>query len=102
MVTNVVTATIHDGKFDQAVAWGAKAAGYLRDKFPSTNTTLMRNVAGLNYQLHWVANVESLAEFDKINKAVLADEGYQKLIGEAIEQKLFIGSSVTNSLYETI
>ena len=37
MVTNVLSATIHDGKLVDAIAWSLKVAGYINETFPGSN-----------------------------------------------------------------
>ena len=102
MVTNVLSAKIHDGKLVDTVAWALKLAAYVNEHVPGANLQVVRNVGGAMYELHWVGTAESLAAYDELNKRINADEGYQKLLNEGREQRLVIGSSVTERLYETV
>ena len=68
----------------------------------SQTCRVVRIVGGPMYELHWVSTDESLAAYDDLNKEIQADEGYQKLLNEGREQRLVIGSSVTERLYETV
>jgi hypothetical protein len=101
MITHVRTANIHDGKLADALAWAAKVCKYLRDHH-GTNTQLARNIGGQIFQLHWVSTYPTLADFEKTMKKVENDAGYMALIGEARQQVLFIGTSVTDALHEMI
>ncbi len=102
MVTNVLSATIHDGKLVEATAWALKTAAYINDRFPEANLQVHRNVGGAMYELHWIGTAESLAAYDDLNKRIQADDGYQKLLQEGRLRGHVIGSSVTERLYETI
>ena len=102
MITSVISATVHDGKLDAAFAFAAKLSAYVKDNYPGMTLTVPRNVAGPLYEVHWVGTVDTLAAYDEFNKKLNASEGYQKLVQEARDQGLFVGSSVTNRLYETI
>jgi hypothetical protein len=101
MITSVTTASVHDGKLTEAIAWAVKATNYLRDKF-GTNAQLTRNIGGPLYQLHWVSTHQSLADYEKRIKQTEADEGYKTLVMEARQQGLLIGTSIVVSLYESI
>jgi len=101
MITSVRTAAIHDGKLAEAMAWAVKVRNYLRDKH-GANVQLSRNIGGLAYQVHWVGTYPSLADFEKAMKQIEADEGYRSLLVEARQQGLFVGSSIVDSLYESI
>jgi hypothetical protein len=101
MITVVRTANIQDGKFIDAFAWAVKATGYVREKL-GTNAQLSRNIGGPTYQVHWVSTYPSLADFEKAVKRMEADEGYKSLIEEARQQRLFIGTSIVDALYESI
>jgi hypothetical protein len=75
---------------------------YVNEKFADANVQLVRNIGGPVWQVHWVANYESLATFEEVMKRVEADSGYLELLGEARDQKLFISSGTVDSLYEAI
>jgi hypothetical protein len=102
MITWVRTANIHDGKAQDAFAWAIKVAKYVSANFSEANVQVLRNIGGLVWQVHWVANYESLAAFEEVMKKVEADSGYVELLGEARDQNLFISSSIVDSLYEAI
>ena len=102
MITWVRTANMHDGKGQDAFAWAVKVAHYVNGKFSGANVQVVRNVGGPVWQVHWVANYESLAAFEEIMKTLEADSGYLELLGEARDQKLFISNSIVDSLYEAI
>lgn len=102
MITWVRTANIHDGKIQEAFSWAAKAANYINKKFEGVNVQVARNVGGPIYQVHWVATYQSLASFEKLGKQIESDEGYQGLLAEIRQQAAFIGTSVVDSLYETV
>ena len=63
---------------------------------------VVRNVGGPVYQIHWVSTYDSLAAYDRTIKKIEADEDYQELLAEVREQALFIGTSVSDSLYEAV
>jgi hypothetical protein len=96
------TANMHDGKGQEAFAWAVKVANYLNEKFPGANMQVVRNIGGPVWQVHWIANFESLAALEEVMKRVEADAGYLELLGEARDQKLFISSGTVDSLYEAI
>ena len=102
MITQVRTAAVHDGKLPEAVEFGLKVVAYISDKFPDLNIQLIRNVGGPIYELHWVSSTETLATYEEVNKSIEADEGYQALVAEARQARVFVASSLVDRLYETI
>ena len=102
MITQVRTAAVHDGKFPEAVEIGLKVVALINDKFPDLNVQLIRNVGGPIYELHWVSSTETLATYEEVNKSIEADQGYQALVAEARQAKVYVASSLVDRLYETI
>ena len=102
MITWVRKADIHDGKVQEAFSWASKVANYVNKKFEGVNVQVVRNVGGPVNQLRWVSTYESLASFEKMSKTIEADDGYQTLLAEIRQQVAFIGTSVVDSLYETV
>lgn len=49
-----------------------------------------------------MASYESLASFEKLMRQAESDDGYQALLTEVRQQAFLIGTSVVDSLYETI
>jgi len=101
MITAVRTASIHEGKIADAIAWALKVANHARSKLGS-NTQVVRNIGGPIYQIHWVSTYQSLAEMEAAVKKTEADEGYRTMLLEARQQSFFIASSIADSIYETI
>lgn len=101
MITWVRRADMNDGKTMAGFAWAVKVGAYSTENL-GINVQVVRNVGGLVNQVHWVSTYESLAEYDAALKKILADDGYQKLYAEAMEQKFFCASSIVDSLYEAI
>ena len=101
MITFVRTANIHDGKAQEAMAWAVKIATYISQN-PGMNVQVMRNVAGLVSQVHWVANFASLAEFEASVAKIVADAGYQQLLAEGQAGGLFAASSTVDNLYASV
>ena len=102
MITQVRTATVHDGKLPEAVEFGLKVVALLNDKVPELSAQLVRNVGGPLYELHWVSTTETLASYDDVSKRIEADEGYQELVAEIRQAGVFVASSLVDRLYETI
>ncbi len=102
MITQVRTASIHDGKYQDAFAWATKVAGYVNQTIPGANVQVARNIGGPLYEVHWVLRSESLAEHEQQWKRLEADAGYQRLLTEGRQQGLFIGGSIVDRLYETV
>jgi hypothetical protein len=102
MITWVRTANISDGKLQEAFSWAVKVAGYINKKFEGVNVQVVRNVGGPVFQVHWVATYKSLASFEEKWKQIDGDEGYQGLLAEIRQQAAFIGTSIVDSLYETV
>ncbi|MDA2923601.1 DUF6039 family protein [Acidobacteria bacterium AH-259-L09] len=102
MITWVRTASIQDGEMQEAFAWAVKVASYVNKNISEANVQVMRNVGGPVYQLHWVCNYESLAAFEEVMKKVEEDSGYQELLTEVRQEKAFVGTSIVDSLYETV
>ncbi len=102
MITQVRTAAVHDGKLPEAIEFGLKVVALVNDKFPDLNIQLIRNVVGPIYELHWVSSTESLATYEEVNKRIEADQGYQALVAEIRQAKVFVATSLVDRLYETI
>ncbi len=102
MITLIRSATIHDGKLEEAFGWAVKVAGYLNGKFDSVNLQVARNVGGALYQVHWIATGPSLAECWETTQKTEADSGYKDLLAEGRQQGFLIGSSVTDQLLQSI
>ena len=102
MITQVRTATVHDGKLPEAVEFGLKVVAYVNDKFPESTPQMIRNVGGPLYELHWVSTFETLASYEDLSKRLEADQGYQELLAEVRQARLFVASSVVDHLYETV
>ena len=101
MITFVRTADMNDGKAMAGFAWAVKAANYITENL-GINVQVVRNVGGPVNQVHWIANYESLAEYEAAGKKIENDDGFQGLLAEGMEQGLFSSSSVVDGLYETI
>jgi len=54
------------------------------------------------FELHFVSTTESLATYEDLNKRLEADEGYQAILNEVRQAGVFIGTSITDRLYETV
>ena len=102
MITWVRTANIHDGKINEAFEWAAKVASYINKKFDGANVQVLRNVGGPMYQVHWVGTHDSLAEFERQWKQIESDKGYRNLLTEIRRKGALIGTSVIDSLYESV
>ena len=102
MVTSVVSVICNDGKLGEGIAWALGVASYINKQFPASEMEVVRNVGGPFYEIHMVSRCESLTVYDDLRKRSEADGGYQKLVGQAREQGLFIGSRITERLYETV
>jgi len=101
MITWVRTADVRDGKNIEATQWALKAAAYVNEKY-NLNISVQTNVAGQLNQLHWVGTHDSLANYEVVSMKIFEDTGYQQLAKEAVEQELFFGVSISDSLYRTI
>lgn len=102
MITFVRTANIHDGKAQEAMAWAIKAAGYISENL-GVNLQVMRNIGGMVSQVHWVANYESLSDFEAAMAKIEADAGYQQLLAEGRDAGgLFAASSIVDNLYASV
>ena len=102
MITSVVSITCHDGKLGEGIGWALNVTSYLNKQFPGTEMEVVRNVGGPFYEIHMVSRCESLTVYDDLRKRSEADGGYQKMVSQAREQGLFIGSRITERLYETV
>ena len=61
-----------------------------------------RNVTGSVYQVHWIASTDSLAAFEDLGRRLEADKGYRALLDEVRTSGVFIGTSITDQLYEIV
>ena len=102
MITWVRTANVHDGKLQEAFAAALKVSSYIDKTFEGVKIQVARNVGGPVFQVHWVATYESLAAFDATSKQIESNEGYRALIAELRQQGIFIGTSVVDSIYESV
>ncbi len=54
------------------------------------------------YEIHWLSTTDTLASYEDLSNKLDADEGYQKLLGQARQGQLFVGSSITDRLFKTV
>ena len=101
MITQVRTASVHDGKIQQAFEMAAKVTAYVNETF-DVEMHVARNVGGSAYELHWIFSTESLAAWEDLWRRIEADEGYQELLGEIRQAGVFIGTSGTDRLYDVV
>ena len=102
MITFVRSAAIHDGKLADAFALAAKITDYIRTHYEGMNIEVSRNVGGPVFELHFVSTTESLTAYEDLNKRLEADEGYQAILNEVRQAGVFVGTSLTDRLYETV
>lgn len=102
MVILARTANIQDGKAGPAFEWAVKVAHHLNGKIEGLDLRVLRNISGPVYQVHWIGTYASLAEYEALMKKVVADAGYQEMLGQARQEGLYFSESIHDQLYETI
>ena len=101
MITLVRTANMNDGQAMAGLAWAVKVATYITENL-GVDVQVARNVGGPVNQVHWMANYDSLADFDAAMKRLLNDEGYMELVAEAQEARFYESNSIVDRLYESM
>jgi hypothetical protein len=99
MIYFLRTATISQGKQQEAIQWAIKVAKYLNDKYPEMNVQVLRNINGPLNQVHWAVGYESLAVMEESRAKRLTDAGYQDLLGETSE---LFDPLVVDNFYQVI
>ena len=102
MITLIRTADINDGMAQDAFAWAVQVSHYINDNVDGVEVTVMRNIGGPVYQVHWVSRYDSLAEYARLWAALEADPGYQELIEDARDVGFFVGMSIEDHIYEAV
>lgn len=102
MITFVRSATAHDGQIGQAIEWAVRIAKYVNENIEGTNLQVVRNIGGPVYEIHWVANYESLAAFEESFQRMEADPGYRDILAGVREAEVLIGATVEDRLYESV
>ena len=104
MVYRVWSASIRQGKAQEAFEWAAKLATYVNENYtdisPEGKIEVVRNINGPVNQLRIVAKWESLAVLEQGLKRGAEDPDYQELLAEAAG--LFVESSAVVNYSETV
>ena len=102
MIISLRTADIQDGAQETAFAWAVGIAAYVNEHFPGHDVRVARNVGGPVAQVRWIANYDSLAEFERTWQAMEADDGYISMIRDAREQELFFAAGILDEIMQVI
>ncbi len=73
------TAVIDAGKRDEALAFAAEVSSYVEEHFGTTVTWGLQ-LGGTLGKIHWYADYENLADYEKLLGQSMSDEGYLKLV----------------------
>ena len=88
------------GKFPEAVQWAKETAGYINASFISANVTAYFELFGDVGAIHWYADLEDLAEVDRLNAWAVGDQGYQARLKNGAD--IFIEGSTYDKLVQMI
>jgi hypothetical protein len=99
MIYQMRTATISQGKQQEATQWALKVAKYLSEKYAAVNVQVLRNINGPLNQVHWAVGYASLGVMEETRAKWRTDEGYQDLLGEA---SALFGPLVVDNFYRVV
>ena len=87
------------GKWSSAVRWAKQIAAYFNERYPETQVEVFTARFGPLNTVYWMADFEDLAAQDRWQKKVWGDEGYQALLGDALDA--FIEASIVDTVLES-
>jgi hypothetical protein len=92
------TAQIANGKFQEAIAWSKEIAGYCEKKYNTGTIHTYVNALGPVGTIRWTVDYATLAEFERVQTAMLTDQDYWKYINKATTNTLFIDGRTEDTL----
>ena len=92
------TAHIANGKFQEAISWSKEIAGYCEKKYNTGKICTFVNAIGPLGTLHWQVDYPTLAEFERVQTAMLTDPDYWKYVNKAMTNTLFIDGRTEDKL----
>lgn len=90
------TATIANGKFMEAVAWGKEVAGYVEKKWGTPPLQVWVDSFGPVGVMRWTTDWPDLASIEKVQGQMMMDQSYWQLIDKAFKNGLFVDGSSTD------
>ena len=94
-VTSMTTATIANGKYEEALRWGAEMAGHVA-QVTGSRTLFLSDVFGAFGQVTWLSGALDAAAADAARAALNADLDYLKRVADAGD--LFVEGSARSSM----
>jgi hypothetical protein len=92
------TAHIANGKFQEAVSWGKEISGYCEKKYNTGKVSTFVDAFGATGTIRWSFDVPTLAEFERVQTAMLTDQDYWKHINRATTNNLFIDGRTEDTI----
>ena len=90
------TVVIDGGKRDEALAFAAEVSSYVEEHF-GVAIVWGLEVGGTLGKIHWYADYENLAEFERVLGQTMTDEAYLKLVEPGGE--LFVAAPEDTLVY---
>jgi hypothetical protein len=96
------TAHIANGKFQEAISWGKEISGYCEKKYSTGKVSTFVDALGPVGTLRWHVDFPTLAEFDRVQTAMMTDPDYWKYINRAVTANLFIDGRTEDTIAREI
>jgi hypothetical protein len=100
MIHHVASITMLPGQAKHAEQWLSKVAAFVTQKFPGTNSHILRNFAGKGHQIHIFETWASVGAWEAGNEQTEADPTWPALMQEAAG--LFDENSFERHFYQVI
>jgi|SRR5688500_8425957 len=96
------TATIKNGRFMEAIAWGKEVAGYVEKKWGAGKCDVWVDAFGAVGTIRWSIDFTDLASIDKVQGAMMADPDYWKMVEKAMKSELFVDGSAVDNVFRSV
>lgn len=99
MITVTRVASIAPGKTGDALAFAHHIAKYIKQNHGTTLEILMP-IGGNPSRIAWLARYDSVAQWESLTSALLADEGYLEALAK--NSATFLSGSVRDEIWRSI
>jgi NIPSNAP len=97
MITVIRTATAFPGEMGEALAWAKQIATIVK-RVTGKEQLIATSFAGLLADIAWIGRYDSVAQYDELRTAVIADHEYRDAIKKA--RQLFVPGSERDQVWK--
>lgn len=96
------TAKIRDSKYLEAIAWGKEVAGYVEKKHGTPKAHVWIVTSGSMNTIQWSLDFPDLGAIEKVQTAMIMDQGYWQMVNKAVKDGLFIDGQTVDHIYREV